>query len=159
VKPKSSIAIGIDLGDRKHAVCVLDANGEIVMQEIITNSRGSLPALSRRFPGALMVMEVGMHSPWTSRFLPGLGHRVLGANPRMVRANYQNERKHPSVRRLNELDFLRGNGEGGRFQAACRRPDLIADFAARCAAAQLAGSRAASSPGRVTGRRSMTSLR
>jgi transposase len=40
-----------------------------------------------------MVMEVGMHSPWTSRFLEGLGHRVLVANPRKVRSIYQNNRK------------------------------------------------------------------
>ena len=85
--------IGIDLGDRKHAVCVLDAKGEIHKQETITNNRGSLTALSRRYPGALMVMEVGMHSPWISRFLKELGHRVLVANPRKVRAIYQNERK------------------------------------------------------------------
>lgn len=38
-------------------------------------------------------MEVGMHSPWTSRFLESLGHRVLVANPRKVRAIYQNNRK------------------------------------------------------------------
>lgn len=94
MKTKSSaITIGIDLGDRKHAVCVLDAKGDILKQEIINNNRGSLAALSRRYPGALMVMEVGMHSPWTSRFLKDLGHRVLVANPRKVRAIYQNERK------------------------------------------------------------------
>jgi transposase len=40
-----------------------------------------------------MVMEVGMHSPWTSRFLKEQGHRVLVANPRKVRAIYQNVRK------------------------------------------------------------------
>ncbi len=34
-----------------------------------------------------------MHSPWTSRFLESLGHRVLVANPRKVRAIYQNNRK------------------------------------------------------------------
>jgi hypothetical protein len=38
--------------------------------------------LSRRDPGALMAMEVGMHSPWTSRFLKEQGHRVLVAKPR-----------------------------------------------------------------------------
>jgi transposase len=93
-KPNSSsITIGIDLGDRKHAVCVLDAKGEVLKQESITNTRPSLTALSRRYPGALMVMEVGMHSPWTSRFLKDLGHRVLVANPRKVRAIYQNDRK------------------------------------------------------------------
>jgi hypothetical protein len=84
-KKTSAITIGIDLGDRKHAVCVLDAKGDILKQETITNSRGSLTALSRRYPGALMVMEVGMHSPWASRFLKELGHRVLVANPRKVR--------------------------------------------------------------------------
>ena len=89
----SAITIGIDLGDKKHAVCVLDAKGEILKQESITNNRTSLTALSRRYPGAVMVMEVGMHSPWTSRFLKDLGHRVLVANPRKVRAIYQNIRK------------------------------------------------------------------
>lgn len=89
----SAITIGLDLGDRKHAVCVLDAKGEILKQETITNSRGSLVALSRRCPGALVAMEVGMHSPWTSRFLKELGHRVLVANPRKVHAIYKNVRK------------------------------------------------------------------
>lgn len=94
MKSKSStFTIGIDLGDRKHAICVLDAEGEILTEETITNSRGSLIALSRRFPGALVAMEVGMHSPWISRFLKDLGHRVLVANPRKVRAIYQNDRK------------------------------------------------------------------
>ena len=89
----STRTVGIDLGDRKHAVCVLDATGEILHQESITNTRGSLTALSRRNPGALMVMEVGMQSPWISRFLTDLGHRVLVANPRKVRAIYKNDRK------------------------------------------------------------------
>ena len=89
----STITIGIDLGDRKHAICALDAKGAILKQESITNTRQSLTALSKRHPGALMVMEVGMHSPWTSRFLKDLGHRVLVANPRKVRAIYQNDRK------------------------------------------------------------------
>ena len=95
-KKSSAITIGLDLGDRKHAVCVLDAAGEILKQESIANNRGSLAALSRRHPGALLVMEVGMHSPWTSRFLKDLGHRVLVANPRKVRAIYQNNRKSDS---------------------------------------------------------------
>lgn len=74
-------------------MCVLDAKGGILKQESITNTRASLTALSRRYPGAVMVMEVGMHSPWTSRFFKDLGHRVLVANPRKVRAIYQNTRK------------------------------------------------------------------
>jgi hypothetical protein len=91
--PSPSITIGIDLGDSKHAICVLDGDGTVVRQDCIVNSRSSLWALSRRHPGALIVMEVGMHSPWTSCLFKGLGHRVLVANPRKVRLIYQNSRK------------------------------------------------------------------
>ncbi len=48
---------------------------------------------SKECPGALVVMEMGMQSPWISRFFTDLGHRVLVANPRKVRAIYQNDRK------------------------------------------------------------------
>lgn len=94
MKSKSSTyTIGLDLGDRKHAVCVLNSRGEFLKQESITNTGASLTALSRRHPGALIVMEAGTHSPWISRLFNGLGHRVLVANPRKLRAIYQNDRK------------------------------------------------------------------
>lgn len=89
----SSRTVGLDLGDRKHSVCVLDSKGNILKEEVITNTKGSLSALSKRHSGSLMVMEVGMHSPWVSRHLQSLGHRVLVANPRKLRAIYQNDRK------------------------------------------------------------------
>ena len=40
-----------------------------------------------------MVMEVGSHSPWISRFFQGLDHEVLVANPRKMRAIFKNDRK------------------------------------------------------------------
>lgn len=89
----STLTIGLDLGDRKHALCVLGEDAEILHEGSIANSRESLAKLSHRYPGALIVMEVGMHSPWTSRFFKERGHRVLVANPRKLRAIYQNERK------------------------------------------------------------------
>lgn len=52
-KKPSAITIGIELGDCKHAVCVLAAKGEVFKQESIANNRGSLTALSRRYPGAV----------------------------------------------------------------------------------------------------------
>ena len=81
-KNNTAITIGLDLGDRKHSVCVLGAGGEVIKQETITNNRACLTVLSRRHPGALMVMEVGMHSPWISRFLKNLGHRVTHTDNR-----------------------------------------------------------------------------
>jgi transposase len=90
ITPSSGVTVGIDLGDKKHAICVLNREGEIVDERTITNHRESFRRLSKKYPEALMVMEVGSHSPWLSRFLEGLNHRVLVANPRKVRAIYQN---------------------------------------------------------------------
>lgn len=86
--------VGIDLGNTKHAICVVDrVSGEIIQERNITSHRESLRRLSRKYPGAQMVMEVGTHSPWTSRFLLEQGHEVLVANPRKVRAIFENDRK------------------------------------------------------------------
>jgi len=93
MKKKSDCTIGIDLGDRKHQVCVLDRDGEVVEGKAIGSDRDALRTLARRFPGARVIIECGMQSPWTSRFLLDLGMEVIVANPRKVRAIWQAERK------------------------------------------------------------------
>lgn len=92
-KKQSDITIGIDLGDRRHAVCVLDAAGKIITEEAITNTRECLAAFAQRFPGATIAMETGTHSPWVSRLLVELGHRVIVANARKLRAISQSQTK------------------------------------------------------------------
>jgi transposase len=88
-----SITIGLDLGDKKHAICVLNAAGEVVEERSITNHRESLRRLSQKYPNSRIALEVGTHSPWTSRFFKDLGHEVLVANPRKLRAIYTSTRK------------------------------------------------------------------
>ena len=83
----------MDLGDRRHAVCVLSANGDIVTEEAITNTRECLEAFAQRYPGAVIVMETGTHSPWVSRLFEARGHRVLVANARKLRAISQSQTK------------------------------------------------------------------
>jgi predicted NBD/HSP70 family sugar kinase len=39
--------IGLDLGDRSHAYCVLDENGKIMEEDKIANTREALEALSK----------------------------------------------------------------------------------------------------------------
>ena len=91
--------IGIDLGDLKHAICVLDAEGQVLEERMITNHRDSLSRLAKKDPEARVGFEVGMHSPWISRFLSEQGLEVLVANARKLRAIYQNTRKSVSVTR------------------------------------------------------------
>ena len=88
-----AITIGLDLGDKKHAICVLNKAGEIVEERSITNHRESLKRLSQKHPKCRIAMEVGQHSPWTSRFFEALGHEVLVANARKLRAIYTSTRK------------------------------------------------------------------
>jgi transposase len=88
-----AITIGLDLGDKKHAICVLNHAGEILEERSITNHRESLKRLSQKYPNSRIAMEVGQHSPWTSRFFEALGHEVIVANARKLRAIYTSNRK------------------------------------------------------------------
>ena len=85
--------IGLDLGDKRHAICVLNSAGEIVDERTITNHRESLRRLAKKYPRARVALEVGSHSPWTSRFLKEQNLEVIVANPRKFRAVYQSDRK------------------------------------------------------------------
>lgn len=82
----NNITIGIDLGDRRHAVCVLSAAGDILVETEVINTRECLTAFAQKHPGATFVMETGTHSPWVSRLLEALGHPVIVANARKLRA-------------------------------------------------------------------------
>jgi transposase len=85
--------VGLDLGDRAHTVCVLDAAGTVVVKERIANDRAALGALAERWKGALFVCEVGTHSPWISRLFAAAGCRLVVANPRKVRSIFESENK------------------------------------------------------------------
>ncbi len=89
----SAPIIGIDLGDRKHAICVFSHDGELLEETKIATTRESLALLSKKYPAATIAMEVGMMSPWTSRYLEERQHRVLVANSRKLRVIYRNPRK------------------------------------------------------------------
>ncbi len=85
-KTQTQLTIGIDLGDRRHAVCVIDKNGQILLEETLANTRACLEQLSQRYPAATLAMETGTHSPWISRLFEARGHRVYVANARKLRA-------------------------------------------------------------------------
>jgi transposase len=85
--------IGVDLGDKKHHVCVTDKDGVIIKECTIANDRHALRQLCRDYPGGSVALEVGAHSPWISRFLTAEGMKITVANARKLRAIYQNNRK------------------------------------------------------------------
>lgn len=88
--------IGVDLGDRKHFICVNDKNGNLLKEFSIPNEREHLAKLIKDFPSSALAMEAGTHSPWISRYLSSLGAVVTVANPRKTRLIYNNDRKSDS---------------------------------------------------------------
>jgi transposase len=85
--------LGLDLGDRSHYVCVLDAQGQIIHEGPMPNERVALTLLLTKYPAATVALEAGTHSPWISRYLTGLGATVIVANPRKLHAISRHERK------------------------------------------------------------------
>src|SRR5208282_4158894 len=85
--------LGLDLGDRSHYVCVLDAQGQILHEGPRLNERVALALLLTKYPAATVALEAGTHSPWISRYLTGLGATVFVANPRKLHSISHNERK------------------------------------------------------------------
>ena len=90
----STLTIGMDLGDRKSHLCVLDADGENVEESQLATTPKALRA---RFEGLALTriaLEVGGHSAWVSELLKELGHDVLVANARKLRMIFQNDSKN-----------------------------------------------------------------
>jgi len=89
----SRMTFGIDLGDRHSHLCGLDVGGTIVEEaRLQTTAEG----FCQRFRGcapARIAIEVGTHSPWVSALRSELGHEVVVANARKVRAIYDNDKK------------------------------------------------------------------
>lgn len=60
---KNRITIGIDLGDKKHVACILDADGNELLKTGITNTPGAITRFMRGFSQATVAIEACVHSP------------------------------------------------------------------------------------------------
>ena len=89
--------IGIDLGDRSSQLVGLDANGEVVATGQVTTTAAAMTKQFSSIGRKVIAIETGTHSPWVSRLLTQLGHRVVVANSRKLRLIYENRRKNDRV--------------------------------------------------------------
>jgi transposase len=87
------LTVGIDLGDRSSRYCILDEQGEPVVEGSVATTRKGLAQVLGSKPRSRVALEVGTHSPWVSRCLAELGHEVIVANARRVRLITDSSRK------------------------------------------------------------------
>ena len=93
--PKSNpkMTVGIDLGDKQSAYCILDADGDVLSEGTIRTTEGGFEQQLQNMKPCRIALETGTHSPWVSRLLKDLGHEVIVANARQVKLISASSRK------------------------------------------------------------------
>ena len=89
----STFVIGLDLGDQGSHLAILDQDGEAIEETRLPTTQVAFQRKFSSLPPSRIAMEVGAHSRWASHLLKELGHEVLVANARKLRAIYTNPRK------------------------------------------------------------------
>jgi transposase len=94
VPPRYHAVVGLDVGDRQSAYCVLDLEGGVVTEGAVKTTDASFRVVFEGKGRMRIALEAGTHSPWISRLLSALGHEVLVANPRKLRLIAESDAKH-----------------------------------------------------------------
>ena len=97
MQARPEMTVGIDLGDRFSRYCMVNGDGEVIEEG---RMRTTGAALERHFAGEArqrIALECGTHSPWVSRLLQEMGHEVVVANTRKLRAITHSESKNAAM--------------------------------------------------------------
>ena len=96
-RSRVEMTIGIDLGDVWSHYCTLNEEGEVVDRGRFRTSPKGVEKWFTAVPPARVAMEAGTHSIWISEQLQELGHEVIVANVRELRAISHSDRKSDQV--------------------------------------------------------------
>jgi transposase len=96
-QPRVEMTIGIDLGDVWSHYCTLNEDGEVVDRGRFRTTPKAIEKWFADLPPARVAMEAGTHSIWISEQLQELGHQVIVANVRELRAISHSDRKSDQV--------------------------------------------------------------
>ena len=91
------ITIGIDLGDIWSHYCTLNEDGEVVDRGRFRTNPSGVDKRFRDLERVRVAMETGTHSIWVSEQIQELGHEVIVANVRELRATSHSDRKSDKV--------------------------------------------------------------
>lgn len=105
----STIFVGLDLGDKFSYITIIDQDAELIEETRLPTTNTSFKRKFSSLSPSKVAMEVGAQSRWVSDLLRKLGHDVLVANARKLKAIYANPRKDDrtdaeTLARLARLD-------------------------------------------------------
>src|ERR1700689_5243623 len=90
---EQKLTIGLDLGDRWSFYCVLDEAGQVILEQKLPTTSEAMKQTFGKIPRSLIALETGTHSPWVSRLLSELGHKVIVAHAQKVQLITKSNRK------------------------------------------------------------------
>jgi hypothetical protein len=96
-RSKVELTIGIDLGDVWSHYCTFNQQGEAIDRGRFRTTPKAIDKWFIDVPHASVAMEAGVHSIWISEQLEQLGHEVIVANVRELRAISHSDRKSDDV--------------------------------------------------------------
>lgn len=82
IKARTETVIGIDLGDKRSHICVLDAGGACVETGTVVTTPSGFEGRFKRTDPCRIAIEAGGQSAWVDELLTKLGHEVVVANLR-----------------------------------------------------------------------------
>ena len=85
--------VGLDLGDRSSAYCLIDEQGKILREDSVETSHQGLCRVFESMPQTRIVMEATRNTHWVRKLLKSLGHEVIVANPRRLDLITKSSRK------------------------------------------------------------------
>lgn len=90
---KKYSAIGVDVSDKNMKVVGLDGDGEVGFRQEVKCQESAIRVVFGKIERGVVALETGVHTGWIAEVLGELGHEVVVANARKVRAISANERK------------------------------------------------------------------
>src|SRR6266851_4640732 len=87
------LTIGVDLGDKTSRYCVLDRDGNVLLERSTATTKKGLAQAFASMGASRIAVEVGTHSPWVKRLLESWNHQVIVANARRVKLITESTRK------------------------------------------------------------------
>ena len=88
------LVVGIDLGDKVSHYAVLGKGKEFLDEGKLPTTKAGFRRQFGHWKPARIALEAGTHSRWVAPLLSGMGHEVIVANPRQLKALTQSTRKN-----------------------------------------------------------------
>ena len=88
------LVVGIDLGDKVSHFAVLGKGKEFLEEGKLPTTEEGFRRQFGHWKPARIALEAGTHSRWVAPLLSGMGHEVIVANPRQLKALTQSTKKN-----------------------------------------------------------------